>query len=121
MQQKTTKSASKGSDSRKSVLKQKKEITFPFDKQNVLIICSGIVVIVIGYILMAQDSVNGFVPTSVAPVVLLLGYCVIIPFGILKRAKKPAAAQSAQASAEPAAQTTAAAAASVSSNIKTKS
>jgi len=78
MQPKTTKA-------KKPATKQKKEITFPLDKQNFMIIGAGIVVIIIGYIIMSQNSVDGFLPTVVAPIVLLLGYCVIIPYGILRR------------------------------------
>jgi hypothetical protein len=68
--------------------KQKREITFPLEKENFVIIGAGILVLIIGYFLMAQNSVDGFLPTVVAPIVLLAGYCVIIPYGILKKTKK---------------------------------
>ncbi|MGH2576087.1 MAG: DUF3098 domain-containing protein, partial [Ignavibacteria bacterium] len=77
--------------SKKVQSKQKKEISFPFEKDNFIIIGVGIALIVIGYILMAENSVDGFLPTVISPILLVLGYCVIIPYGILKRAKKPAA------------------------------
>ncbi len=84
MQPKTT------SKIKKPASRQKKEITFPFEKQNFVIIGAGIVVLIIGYFLMSQNSVDGFLPTVVAPIVLIIGYCVIIPYGILK---KPARAE----------------------------
>ena len=40
-------------------------------------------VIIIGYVLMSENSVDGFMPTVVAPILLILGYCVIVPIGIL--------------------------------------
>ena len=110
MQQKTT------GKTKRTVTKQKKEITFPLEKENFVIIGAGIVVIILGYILMSQNSVDGFLPTVIAPIVLLLGYCVIIPYGILKRSKKPeqtAAAFDQPASGNINTQST------VSSNIKT--
>jgi hypothetical protein len=52
-------------------------------KKNYSILALGIVIIIIGYILMNQNSVDGFVPTVVSPILLFIGYCVIIPVGIL--------------------------------------
>lgn len=67
--------------------KQKKEFSFPLEKENFMIIGAGIVLLIIGYILMAQNSVDGFVPTVVSPIILVIGYCIVIPYGILKRPK----------------------------------
>jgi hypothetical protein len=67
--------------------KQKKEIVFPLEKSNLMIIGFGILLLIIGYIFMAENSVNGFLPTVAAPILLVLGYCVIIPYGIIKRPK----------------------------------
>jgi hypothetical protein len=67
--------------------KQKKEIVFPLEKSNLMIIGFGILLLIIGYIFMAENSVNGFLPTVAAPILLVLGYCVVIPYGIIKRPK----------------------------------
>lgn len=76
--------------------KQKKEFSFPLEKDNFMIIGLGIVVLIVGYILMAQNSVDGFLPTVIAPIMLVAGYCVIIPYGILKKAKTPVQAETAE-------------------------
>jgi len=99
---------------RKTSPRAKKEITLPLEKTNFMIIILGIAVIIIGYIFMSENSVNGFLPTVISPILLVLGYCVIIPYGILKKPKKqeadsPGTQESGSASPE-----------SVSSNIKTK-
>lgn len=52
-------------------------------KKNYSIITVGILVIIVGYFLMKENSVDGFMPTVVAPILLFLGYCIIIPVGIL--------------------------------------
>jgi hypothetical protein len=56
-------------------------------KKNYMIIGLGILLIIIGYILMAANSVDGFLPTVVAPILLVAGYCVVIPIGILIKDK----------------------------------
>ncbi|MBN1633467.1 MAG: hypothetical protein JW917_04800 [Ignavibacteria bacterium] len=50
---------------------------------NYLVIGIGIIFIIIGYVLLSENSVDGFMPTVAAPILLVLGYCVIIPLGIL--------------------------------------
>ncbi len=93
---------------------QKKEFSFPLEKQNFMIIGLGILVLIIGYFLMSANSVDGFMPTVVAPILLVLGYCVIIPYGILKKTQIDIV----EAPETTTAQTTAASN-TVSSNIKT--
>ena len=51
--------------------------------KNYYIIGAGIVLIIIGYFLMSENSVDGFLPTIVAPILLIFGYCVVVPVGIL--------------------------------------
>lgn len=69
---------------------------FPLEKNNFIIIGVGIVFIIVGYLLMGTgvseepallDNAKWNNPLAivVAPIMLMLGYCVIIPFGILKR------------------------------------
>lgn len=73
---------------RKTTLKSKRQdFAFPLEKENFIIIGIGILTLIIGYILMAENSVDGFLPTVVAPLLLTAGYCVIIPYGILKKSK----------------------------------
>lgn len=71
--------------------KQKKEqshLHFAMTSKNYYIITAGIVIIIIGYFLMNENSVSGFLPTMVAPVLLVFGYCVVIPVGILYKGKE---------------------------------
>ena len=57
----------------------------PLGKENFVILGIGVLVILIGYLAMLEGSVEGFLPLVVAPILLVLGYCVVIPFGILYR------------------------------------
>jgi uncharacterized membrane protein HdeD (DUF308 family) len=50
-----------------------------FTRKNYVILGSGLLSIVVGYILLSRGSI------SAAPVLLVAGYCVLIPLGILVR------------------------------------
>ena len=99
---------------KKTIVKQKKEMTFPLGKENFIIIGIGIIDIIIGYIFLGQNSVDGFGPMVIAPILLVIGYCVIIPYGILKRPKGDTENVSENETASAIASTS-----NVSSNIKT--
>lgn len=76
--------------------KSKRELShlhFALTSKNYMIISFGIVLIILGYILMSENSVDGFLPTIVAPILLIFGYCVVVPIGILYSPKsdEPAA------------------------------
>jgi|GEM_PF-334334 NADH:ubiquinone oxidoreductase subunit 6 (subunit J) len=67
---------------------------FPLQKQNFIILGIGAAVIIIGFLLMStgmtnepslpEGKWNSPVAIVIAPIMLLLGYCVIIPYAILK-------------------------------------
>ena len=67
----------------------------PLGRENFMILGAGILVIVAGYIAMLEGSVEGFLPLVLSPILLVTGYCVVIPIGIMYRKsppKEPAAA-----------------------------
>lgn len=57
----------------------------PLARENFVILGIGILIIVAGYLALMEGSVEGALPLVVAPILLVIGYCVIIPFGILYR------------------------------------
>jgi len=62
--------------------------SLPFNKTNYRILGAGLLSIVLGYIALAQPPWNGVMPLYVAPILLVLGYCVLIPLGILYHKKE---------------------------------
>lgn len=70
--------------------KQKKteEKSLPFKRQNYIIFAIGILVIIIGYFALARGPYDSFSSLSLAPVLLVIGYCIIIPFAVLYRGGK---------------------------------
>ncbi|MFH0988816.1 MAG: hypothetical protein V1799_02235 [bacterium] len=68
--------------------KRKKNVgALPFTTRNYQILALGLIVIVLGYLALGQEPWDSAMPLIVAPILLVLGYCIIIPFGILYRTK----------------------------------
>jgi hypothetical protein len=59
----------------------------PFESKNIMIILGGILFITLGYFLMSSDEVMGSMALNISPIILLIGYLVIIPFGIMYGSK----------------------------------
>jgi hypothetical protein len=64
--------------------------SLPFTKTNYEILGLGLVFIVLGYFALAQPPWDGTMPLVIAPILLVVGYCVLIPVGILFRKKTSA-------------------------------
>lgn len=56
---------------------KKKKQGLPFTRRNYLLMAAGLVAIIIGYIALGSGSV------TLAPILLVLGYCVLFPLGIV--------------------------------------
>jgi hypothetical protein len=77
----------------KTLKKTKQDGIFPLERENFRIIGVGLLTIILGYIALSGNQVEGFAQLTLAPILLVIGYCVIVPFGIMYRKKKPAAEQ----------------------------
>jgi hypothetical protein len=60
----------------------------PFGKRNLYILGIGLAVLVIGFILMAQPPASSFLSKTLAPIVVVIAYVIIIPYSILYGRKK---------------------------------
>jgi uncharacterized membrane protein HdeD (DUF308 family) len=54
----------------------------PFGKKNLQIFIAGIILLIAGYIIMAQPPVNGFMSRTLSPLILLFAYLIVIPYSI---------------------------------------
>ncbi len=61
--------------------------SWDYNRINYLIFFFGIIVIISGYLLMWSGETTSFQSVKLAPVILVLGYCVIIPVSLLYRKK----------------------------------
>jgi hypothetical protein len=57
-------------------------------KKNILLIAIGIVLLIIGFICLATGPADNPISLTVAPLILVLAYLVVIPLGILFGGKK---------------------------------
>jgi len=67
--------------------KARKELPLAFTKTNFLLLTAGVLLLIIGNYALAQMPVMGTVPLVIAPVLLVIGYCVVIPVAIFYRKK----------------------------------
>ncbi len=61
--------------------------SLPFDKTNYRILGLGLLSIALGYFALSQPPWDSTMAIVVAPILLVLGYCVLVPLGILYRRK----------------------------------
>ena len=60
---------------------------WPFNKTNYAIFGIGIIVIIIGYLIISFNEVNSVASTKIGPLMLFVGYCVIITISIIYNKK----------------------------------
>ena len=65
--------------------KSKTDDIFPLERENFIILGVGLLFIVLGYIALSGNVVDGTRQLTLAPILLLLGYCVIIPWSIIAK------------------------------------
>ena len=64
--------------------------SWSFGKINYQLFGIGLLVIIFGYIIMAMGDTESFQSVKLSPVILIVGYCVIIPAAILVKPKNKA-------------------------------
>jgi hypothetical protein len=58
-----------------------------FNKINYIIFFIGMLFIIFGYIIMATGTVNSFQSLTLAPIMLFVGYIILIPASLIYREK----------------------------------
>ena len=62
--------------------------SWSYDKENYILFGAGIITIILGYIIMATGDTYSFQSLSLAPVLLFIGYIILIPVALLYKKKK---------------------------------
>jgi len=62
--------------------------SFPFEGRNYLYFFIGLFLLLIGYIFMMQGPADSFWSRTLAPVILVITYCIIFPIAILSKGRK---------------------------------
>lgn len=55
----------------------------PYSERNMWLFVLGLATIALGYIFLSLPPVDGFMSLTLAPLLLVLGYCVLIPIALL--------------------------------------
>ncbi len=67
--------------------RKKTQIGWPFERMNYLLFGLSLAIIIVGYVFMTQGPWDSFFSLTVAPIFLVIGYCVTLPMAILYRTK----------------------------------
>tara|TARA_Y100001954_G_scaffold220635_1_gene255872 strand:+ start:745 stop:1026 length:282 start_codon:yes stop_codon:yes gene_type:complete len=59
--------------------------SWSFNKTNYYLFFGGILLIILGYLIMAYGNVSSFQSLTLAPVILFIGYIILIPSALIYR------------------------------------
>ena len=65
--------------------KDKINFQWPYKRKNYVLFGFGVFVIILGYLIMYLGEVNSFQSLTLSPILLLIGYLIIIPYALLHR------------------------------------
>ena len=68
--------------------KKTQHLEVTLGKRNYLIFGIAVLLLIIGYVIMAQGSTNSAAALTVAPIILMIAYCVLVPLAILLKPKQ---------------------------------
>jgi uncharacterized membrane protein YphA (DoxX/SURF4 family) len=74
----------KNNDSNTSVFE-----SWNFSAPNYILFGIGVALIIVGYLIMATGEVNSFQSLTLAPIMLFIGYIIVIPAALIYRGKSP--------------------------------
>ena len=60
----------------------------PYSKRNMWLFALGLAIIALGYVFLSLPPVDGFMSLTLAPLLLVLGYCVLLPIAVLSGKKE---------------------------------
>ena len=65
--------------------KEKIDFQWPYKRKNYVLFAIGVFVIIVGYLIMYLGEVDSFQSLILSPILLLIGYLIIIPYALLYR------------------------------------
>lgn len=57
----------------------------PFTRKNWTLFAIGLATIILGYVALSVPPADGFLSLTLAPLLLVAGYCVLIPLALLAK------------------------------------
>ena len=65
--------------------KEKVNFQWPYKRKNYVLFAIGVFIIIVGYLIMYLGEVDSFQSLTLSPILLLIGYLIIIPYALLYR------------------------------------
>ena len=65
--------------------KQQVNLKWPYKTKNYVLFGAGVFVIIVGYLTMYLGEVDSFQSLVLSPMLLLIGYLVLIPYALFKK------------------------------------
>jgi len=65
--------------------KEKVNFQWPYRRKNYVLFAIGVFIIIVGYLIMYLGEVDSFQSLTLSPILLLIGYLIIIPYALLYR------------------------------------
>ena len=65
--------------------KEKINFQWPYKRKNYVLFAIGVFIIIVGYLIMYLGEVDSFQSLTLSPILLLIGYLIIIPYALLYR------------------------------------
>ena len=66
----------------------KRRSKMPYSERNMWLFALSLATIALGYVFLSLPPVDGFMSLTLAPLLLVLGYCVFIPIALLSGKKE---------------------------------
>lgn len=77
----------KKNNTKKSAAPEKKKQVLAFTKTNYIIFAIAVLVLIIGYYFLSIGPANSVQSLTIAPIILVIGYVVLVPLAIFWRKK----------------------------------
>jgi len=78
----------KKQDKYKAKVKKQKPVFLDLSVMNYLIFAVAVMVIVLGYVSLSKGPADSFWSLTLAPILLVIGYCILVPLSIFWRTRK---------------------------------
>ncbi|MBN2413252.1 hypothetical protein JXQ31_16340 [candidate division KSB1 bacterium] len=79
----------KKQDKIKAKVKKQKLLFLDLAAMNYMIFGVAVLTIILGYVSLSKGPADSFWSLTLAPILLVIGYCILVPLAIFWRSKKP--------------------------------
>ena len=79
----------KKQDKNKAKVKKQKPVYLDLSAVNYLIFAGAVMIIILGYVFLSKGPADSFWSLTLAPILLVIGYCILVPISIFWRSRKP--------------------------------